>query len=162
MKHFPGLGRVRINTDTGTGAVDSVATTRDPDLAPYRAAIGAEVVAVMISSARYPKLDGSNVAAFSPAIVTGLLRRQLGYDGLVISDDLGQAKAVARFSPGERAVRFLSAGGDLVLTVRTSDAGPMTRALVAKGTSSAGFQARLDAAARRVLSAKERLGLLGC
>lgn len=162
VKHFPGLGRVRVNTDTGTRATDSVATVTDPNLAPFRAAIEADVAAVMISSARYPKLDAKNLAAFSPAIVTGLLRGRLGYDGLVVSDDFGRAEAVARYAPGDRAVRFLAAGGDLVLTVTASDAGPMTRALVARAAASPAFRARLETAARRVLVAKQGLDLLAC
>jgi beta-N-acetylhexosaminidase len=161
VKHFPGLGRVHDNTDTSTHAVDTVTTTRDPALAPFEAGIAAHA-AVMVSSARYPKLDPASLAAFSSPIITGLLRGQLGFDGLVMSDDLGVAVAVKSVPVGERAVRFVTAGGDLVLSVRPADAGPMTAALAAAAHGSPAFATRLRAAARSVLMAKQQLGLLHC
>lgn len=162
LKHFPGLGRVRLNTDTSRGAVDSVATTADPYLAPFASGIKAGTGAVMVSSASYPKLDGDSIAAFSRPIITDLLRGQLGFTGLVISDDLGNAAAVSRVAVGDRAVRFIQAGGDLALTVQPSDAGPMTTALLAKAAASVGFAAQVTAAAGHVLAAKYRAGLLPC
>jgi len=63
----------------------------------------------MISSARYPKIDGANAAVFSPSVISGRLRGTLGYGGVVISDDVGAAKAVAAIPTGERAVRFVDA-----------------------------------------------------
>lgn len=161
LKHFPGLGRVRANTDTSAAAVDSTTTADDPFLAPFSAGIRAGAAAVMVSSARYPRLDNTSIAAFSTGVVTGLLRDRLHFDGLVVSDDLGAAVAVASVPAGERAVRFLRAGGDLVLTVRPADVPPMTRALLAAARS-AGFQARLADAVRHVLRSKYRAGLLRC
>jgi beta-N-acetylhexosaminidase len=162
LKHFPGLGRVRANTDTSTGAVDDRATTSDPNLQPFRAGIDAGAGAVMISSASYPGIDARRIAAFSPAIVTGLLRQQLGFDGLIVSDDLGSAVAVRSVSPGSRAVRFLSAGGDLVLSNRSQDAAVMRAALIAQAQSSSDFRQRLDDAATHVLQSKYREGMLTC
>jgi len=160
LKHFPGLGRVRANTDTSTDAVDRTATVNDPYLEPFAAGIKAGSAAVMISSARYPKLDRQNIAAFSEPIVTGLLRDRMGYTGLVMSDDLGAADAAESVPVGERAVRFVAAGGDLVLTIRPQDAGPMSAALVAAAGKDAAFDARLTDAARHVVAAKRRAGLL--
>jgi beta-N-acetylhexosaminidase len=163
LKHFPGLGRVRANTDTSTKAVDATTTGSDPFLEPFAAGITAGTAAVMVSSARYPKLDGKAVAAFSRPIVTGLLRDKLGFRGLVMSDDLGAAGAVAAVRPGERAVLFVGAGGDLVLTIRSQDAAPMTNALVAAAKGSPAFARRLTEAATHVVAAKQRAGLLtGC
>jgi beta-N-acetylhexosaminidase len=163
LKHFPGLGRVRANTDTSTKAVDTTTTASDPYLEPFAAGIAAGTAAVMISSARYPKLDGKAVAAFSRPIVTGLLRDKLGFPGLVMSDDLGAAGAVAAVRPGERAVLFVGAGGDLVLTIRPQDAAPMANALVAAAKGSPAFARRLTEAAAHVVAAKQRAGLLtGC
>jgi beta-N-acetylhexosaminidase len=161
-KHFPGLGRVHANTDTSTDAVDSLTTVDDPFLAPFAAAVRAGTAAVMISLATYPKLDPNSVAAFSAPIVTGLLRQRLGFTGLVISDDMGAAKAVAPVPAGQRAVRFIQAGGDMVLTVQSADAAPMSAALVAQAQSSTQFRAQVAAAAGRVLRSKFRAGLLNC
>jgi beta-N-acetylhexosaminidase len=162
LKHFPGLGRVRANTDTSTQAVDSVTTVDDPYLRPFAAGIKAGTAAVMVSSAAYPKLDPQAIAAFSAPVITGLLRQRLGFTGLVMSDDLGAAVAVKAVPVGDRAVRFVQAGGDLVLTVRTTDAGPMSAALLAAARDSTAFAARVTDAARHVLAAKIRAGLVRC
>jgi len=162
LKHFPGLGRVTANTDTSTRAIDSTATANDPYLEPFAAGMKAGSAGVMVSSASYPKLDDKNIAAFSPSIITGLLREKLGYTGLVMSDDLGAADAVERVPAGQRAVRFVAAGGDLVLTIRPADAAPMTRAMIAEAGRSPAFDARVTEAARHVVQAKYRAGLLTC
>jgi beta-N-acetylhexosaminidase len=162
LKHFPGLGRVRANTDTSTHAVDAVTSPSDPYLGPFRAGVRQGSAAVMVSSASYPRLDRAAIAAFSAPIITGLLRRDLRFTGLVMSDDLGAAVAVAGVPTGQRAVRFVRAGGDLVLTVRPQDAAPMASALRAAARSSPAFAARVTDAARHVLQAKYRAGLLRC
>lgn len=161
-KHFPGLGRVRHNTDTSAGAVDGTADAGDPNLAPFRTAVAAGTAAVMMSLARYPRLDPREPAVFSRPIVTDLLRGQLGFGGMVVSDDLGAAVAVQSVPVGERAVRFVAAGGDLVLSVRRADAGPMTGALAAEAHRAPAFAQRLTEAATAVLASKERLGMLDC
>ena len=160
VKHFPGLGRVRGNTDTTSGVTDTVTTRNDPYLAPFRAAIDAGTPFVMMSTAIYSRLDPGTPAAFSRPIVTGLLRDQLAFHGVVISDDVGGAAQVANYSVGQRAVRFIAAGGDIVLTVDASQAGPMTAALIAKARRDAAFKALVNAAALRVLQAKQGRGLL--
>jgi beta-N-acetylhexosaminidase len=162
LKHFPGLGRVRANTDTSTTAVDPVASVTDRYLEPFRAGIAAGAAAVMVSSATYPRLDSATIAAFSSPVITGLLRGRLGYRGLVVSDDLGQAAAVRAVPIGERAVRFVRAGGDVVLTVRSEDAGPMVAALVAAARAEPAFARRLTAAARNVLLSKQSAGPQPC
>lgn len=162
VKHFPGLGRVTVNTDTSADAVDDRTTADDPALEPFRTAIAAGTTAVMLSSARYPRLDPDRVAAFSAPIVTGLLRNRLQFRGLVISDDLGSAVAVSGVSVGQRAVEFIRAGGDLALTVQPSDFPVMMAALTERAAASSTFRARVDEAALHVLDSKESLGLLGC
>jgi beta-N-acetylhexosaminidase len=162
LKHFPGLGRVRANTDTSTKAVDNTTTASDEYLDPFAAGIKAGTAAVMVSSAHYPKLDAKAVAAFSEPIVTGLLRDKLGFQGLVMSDDLGAASAVATVRVGERAVLFVGAGGDVALTIRPQDAAPMANALVAAAKGSPAFAKRVSSAATHVLQAKYRAGLLRC
>jgi beta-N-acetylhexosaminidase len=162
LKHFPGLGRVTANTDTSTGAVDSTATVQDPYLAPFKAGIQAGSGAVMVSLASYPKLDPNTVAAFSEPIVTGLLRQQLGFTGMITSDDLGNAVAVSNIPVGQRAVRFIQAGGDLALAVSINTATPMLAGLLSQAKASAPFATQLTAAASRVLHAKYGAGLLPC
>jgi beta-N-acetylhexosaminidase len=160
VKHFPGLGRVHGNTDTTSGVTDTVTTRNDPYLAPFRAAVSAGTPFVMMSTAIYRHLDPGTPAAFSRPIVTGLLRDQFGYHGVVISDDIGAARQVASVPVGQRAVRFVEAGGDIALTVDAGEAGPMTWALLAKARQDPAFKTLVDAAALRVLRAKQARGLL--
>jgi beta-N-acetylhexosaminidase len=162
LKHFPGLGRTRFNTDTSTKAVDATATVTDPYLKPFAAGIKAGSASVMMSSARYPKLDDKNIAAFSEPIITGLLRERLGFDGLVMSDDLGAAKAAETIPPGERAVRFVAAGGDMALSIRPEDAKPMATALVARARADQAFAERVTDAARHVIEAKVKARQMTC
>lgn len=160
VKHFPGLGRVTRNPDTSSGVVDRTTTRTDPYLRPFAAAVTAKVPFVMMSTAVYPRMGTTNPAAFSRRIVTGLLRATLGFKGVVVSDDLGAARQVAAYPVGSRATRFLSSGGDLVLTVRASQAATMTRAILTRMGRDTAFRTRVDAAVHRVLRAKAAAGLL--
>jgi beta-N-acetylhexosaminidase len=161
VKHFPGLGRVQVNTDTGVGARDPETTPADPYLQPFAAAVSAGTAAVMVSSASYPQLDPDRLAVFSP-VVLGLLRDQLGFRGVVVTDDLGHAAALSGVPVGQRAVDAVGAGVDVVLTVRAADAAPMSDALLDRATADPGFAARVGESAARVLALKERFGLLTC
>jgi beta-N-acetylhexosaminidase len=160
-KHFPGLGRVPVNTDTDVGATDPETSPTDPFLQPFAAAVDAGAAAVMVSSATYPRLDPGRLAVFSPAVL-GLLRDQLRFDGIVVTDDLGEAVALSGLPVGQRAVDAVAAGVDVVLTVRTADAAPMSEALVGRATADPAFAARVGGSALRVLALKERFGLLTC
>lgn len=163
VKHFPGLGRITGNTDlTATGIDDDVATTKDPYLQPFAAGIAADTDFVMVGSAIYPKIDGTTNAMFSTKIVTDLLRGQLGYQGVVITDDVGVAKSVSRFTPAERAVKFVSAGGDIVLTARPSDIAPMHNALTKQMAEDPAFAKQVDASVTRVVALKAKRGLATC
>jgi beta-N-acetylhexosaminidase len=162
IKHFPGLGRASGNTDTSTGVVDAVTTMSDPFLRPFTAGIRAGAPYVMVSTATYTRIDPDSIAAFSPTVVDTMLRDRLGYAGVVISDDLGLAQSVADVPVGARAVRFVAAGGDVVLTVVPGQATAMVSALARRAAASARFGRIVDAAATRVLVRKIRAGLARC
>ncbi|MGB0099899.1 MAG: glycoside hydrolase family 3 N-terminal domain-containing protein [Nocardioides sp.] len=159
-KHFPGLGRVSANTDTAAGVTDRVTRRHDPYLRPFRAAIDAGAPVVMMSTAYYEHLDPDRPAAFSPFVIGRMLRGDLGFDGVVISDDLAEAKQVASYPPADRAVLFLRAGGDLVLTVDPGPLPAMRDAVLRRARTNDAFRAKVDAAALRVLRAKHEQGLL--
>ncbi|NYJ73760.1 glycoside hydrolase family 3 protein [Allobranchiibius huperziae] len=162
LKHFPGLGRITNNTDTSsTGITDPVASTTDPYLGPFAAGISAGAQAVMVSSARYPRLDAQQPAVFSRAVVTGLLRGRLGFAGLVITDDV-DTPALAATPVGERAVRFVQAGGDVLLTAAPDLAPGLTRGLLTRMTADRAFSGVVETAVRRVLATKAGLGLIRC
>lgn len=162
LKHFPGLGLVTENTDTSGPVRDAVTGADSPQLDVYRTLLDHDPTAfVMVSSATYPRIDPANPAMYSSAVVDGLLRGTLGFDGVVITDDVGKAIAAGMGrTPGERAVDAVRAGGTLVLTDVQTDLGPMVDALVAAAADQE-FASRLDDAARVALVAKVRAGLLG-
>ena len=162
VKHFPGLGTVTGNTDFADHVVDTT-TTRDSELLTgFDAAIEAGANMVMISTAYYTQIDPDHPAAFSDEVITGMLRQDRGYDGVVISDDLGAAKAVADWAPGERAVKFLQAGGDLIINVEPDSTDDMIDAVLAKAQQDSDFAERVHQSARRVLDLKTDLGLTDC
>lgn len=159
IKHFPGLGRVTANTDTATAVADEVTTTSDESLGPFVAGITAGTGLVMVSLATYDLIDPTQPAVFSPTVITTLLRGQLGYGGVVITDDVGAADQVSDVPPGERATRFIDAGGDLVLTVDPGVVPEMVSAVAAKMEADPVFAAKVDAAVLRILAAKKVRGL---
>ena len=159
-KHFPGLGRVSGNTDVSSGVTDRVTTRTDAYLGPFRAVIRSGHPFVMMSTAVYSRIDPTRPAAFSPTVITGLLRHDLGFDGVVISDDLGAARQVSAVPTGDRAVRFVAAGGDLVLTVSPATLPAMFAALYDRAARDPAFRAKVDRSAQRILLAKQRLGLV--
>lgn len=160
-KHFPGLGRVTGNTDFTSDVVDNVTTATDPYLNSFRAAVDAKVPMVMVALATYTRIDPRELAVFSPTVMR-LLRGGLGFGGVIVSDDLGEAAAVQAIAPGTRATDFLTAGGDLITSQDLAPAEQMAAAVVARAEASAAFRATVDAAAQRVLAAKQAAGLLPC
>jgi beta-N-acetylhexosaminidase len=160
-KHFPGLGEVTTNTDFGA-ALDTDTTRESENLVPFRAAIEADVSSVMVSSAVFEQIDPHNEGVFSSAIITDLLRGDLGFDGVVIADDLGAAKSVAEVTPGERAVRFFEAGGDLVINANPAIMSDMTEATVEKAEEDESFATRVEESTARVLQLKADAGLMTC
>src|SRR5438034_4379638 len=160
-KHFPGLGRVTGNTDF-TSAVDDVTTANDAYLAPFRDAIAAGIPMVMVALAKYQQIDAAELAAFSPTVMRQMLRVSLGFNGVVVSDDLGATVAVANIPAADRAINFLSAGGDLIISKTVAPANAMAGAIAARVSSDAAFKARVDDAALRVIRAKMAVGLVRC
>jgi beta-N-acetylhexosaminidase len=160
IKHFPGLGRVTANTDTTAGVTDRTTVPGDPYLRPFAQAISAGAPFVMMSSAYYPRIDPHHPAVFSRRVIGGMLRGDLRFTGVVISDDLANSRQIRSWAPGERAVRFLRAGGDLVLTVNADTIPAMYRAVLGQAQADPAFRRLVDEAALRVLTRKEAQGLL--
>jgi beta-N-acetylhexosaminidase len=160
-KHFPGLGRVRRNTDTSPDVTDHTTTRHDPYLLPFQRAIAGGVPVVMVSFARYTRVDPSEVAAFSRVVTGGMLRRDLGFAGVIVSDSM-DAAAVGNVAVAARGLRFLRAGGTVVLSVDSSATLPMEAAVLSRAESNSHFRALVRRDALTVLTAKRRNGLLPC
>lgn len=161
LKHFPGLGRVEQNTDfSAEGIEDATTGPEDPFLESFRAGIDAGAQLVMMSSAIYPRIEPDVPAMFSAAAIQDLLRDGLGFEGLVVTDDIGAAQAVADVPVAERATRLLEAGGDAVLTADPSLTGELVDAIEEWAGRGEEQEQRVRESAGRMLALKEELGLL--
>jgi beta-N-acetylhexosaminidase len=159
-KHFPGLGRATANTDDTTVTVPgSRAELSQTDLVPFRAAVRAGVPLVMVSHARYPAFDGARIASQSPAVVDGLLRRQLGFRGVVVTDSLEAQAVLDQSGVAEAAERSVAAGVDLVLMTGSGSFNQVQPRLLARARRDPAFRGQVTRAADRVLALKRRLGL---
>jgi beta-glucosidase-like glycosyl hydrolase len=164
-KHFPGHGSSIEDSHLTLPVVWHDRARLDAvELAPFRAALAANVAAIMTAHVSYPLIDpvADRPASLSPAIVGGLLRGELGYDGLVVTDDMGAMEAITgRYEPGDAAVQAIQAGADLLIVVGPID---RQRRMIEAITAEIGRgipTERLDASVRRVLRAKQQAGLLG-
>jgi beta-N-acetylhexosaminidase len=161
VKHFPGLGQVEGNTDFTANVVDSTTGPDDPSLGSFRQGIEAGAPFVMVALATYQRIDPAHRAVFSPSVMR-LLRDDLGFGGVILSDDLGATQAVATMAPEQRALDFLAAGGDVVVSRPLAATVRMVEAVRARAASDTAFRFLVDDAALRVLRAKQAYGLLPC
>lgn len=154
-KHFPGHGRASGDSHHGlvtTPHIDDLG----PELEPYEDLLGEDpVAAVMVGHLRVPGLTDGEPASVSPAAVEGLLRDQLGFDGLVVTDDLGGMQGIlARYDTVSAAVLAVAAGVDMVL-IPASVAEATVSALVAAVEDGRIADGRLSTSADRVLRAQQ-------
>jgi beta-N-acetylhexosaminidase len=162
-KHFPGHG----STDEDSHLTLPIlrhdrARLNAVELGPFRAAIGAGVTAIMTAHVAYPLIDSDpdRPASLSPLIVSELLRGDLGFDGLVITDDLGVMRAVTdRYEAGESAVAAITAGADMLIVAGPAERQRQMAAALLDEVGRSIPTDRLDTSVRRVLRAKLRIGL---
>ncbi len=157
-KHFPGLGSTTVNTDTGIAVTDETrAQFERNDLPPFRAAIASGIDVIMAAHIVAPALDPSGApASMSEPIVTGLLRGELHYNGVVTTDALS-ATALENIPSPQRAVDAIEAGDDeLLMPDSLTDSFNAVLQAVQNGTIS---EARIDQSVRRILTLKYKLGL---
>lgn len=186
-KHFPGHGDTATDSHIGLPVVDvSPERLRNLELVPFRAAITAGVGSIMSAHIALPQIDPTLAApvreisaseaakaefvsktevdgqvtlpaTLSTPILTGLLREELKFDGLVVTDAMNMAGVAARYTPGEAAVRAVLAGADVVIKSADTDAAISgLRDAVRSGQLTL---ARIDRSVIRILRAKARLGL---
>jgi beta-N-acetylhexosaminidase len=159
VKHFPGIGAAAENTDD---AVVRIARSRAElervDLAPFRAAVAAGVPLVMVGHGRYPALDRFRIASQSEPIIDGLLRGELGFDGVVVTDSLEARASLSTGSLERVAERSVRAGADVLLLTGRGSYRPVYAHLLALARSDPAFRDRVRASAARVLALKASLG----
>jgi len=161
-KHFPGLGRVAGNTDFTSGVVDTVTTPDDPYLRTFQDAIDAGVPFVMVALATYTRIDPGHLAAFSSRVMRAMLRQRMRFRGVIVSDDLGVAAAVADIPSTTRGIDFLAAGGDMITSESLTAATEMEAGILEHAAMDSAFHAEVNSAVRYVLSAKQAFRLLPC
>ena len=161
-KHFPGLGQVAGNTDFSSGVIDTTTSPKSPYLKSFQSAIKAGVPFVMVALATYTRIDPHHLAAFSTRVMHDLLREQLNFQGVIVSDDLGAAAAVTGLSPATRGIDFLAAGGDLITSQSLPAAIAMDRAILARAAHDAAFRATVNSAVYRILDTKQAYHLMPC
>jgi len=159
-KHFPGHGDTSADSHIDLPVIHANRERLEHlELVPFRAAISSGVSSVMTGHLSVPAIepDSNTPATLSHNILTGLLRNELGYRGLIVTDAMEMGGITLRFSPGEAAVRAVAAGVDCVLMPPVPDAA--FEALQAAVKSGRISKERLDESVRRILQAKARLGL---
>jgi beta-N-acetylhexosaminidase len=162
-EHFPGLGSADQATEDGPATVGlGLSEMRRRDLLPFRAAVEDAVPGLVLSHALYPMNDFTAPGSLSKEVDTSLLRGELGFQGVAITDDLAEpAVAVAATVP-QAAVRAIRAGADMLyVSGPLSDQQAAYDAVLAAARSGHIARSRLDEAVGRILAAKETLKLLG-
>ena len=160
VKHFPGLGRAGQNTDDAPVTVGaSRAELEREDLEPFRAASRADVPLVMTSHALYPAYDRGRIASQSSVLIGRVLRRELGFRGVVVTDSIEAEAVTARSDVAVAAERAVEAGTDLILMTGSGSWRAVYPRLLRRARASAPFRARVRRAAGRVIALKRRLGV---
>jgi len=162
VKHFPGHGDTATDSHLGVAAVNVDRAHLDSiELPPFRQAIAAGVDSVMVAHVTVPALDPdpNHVATISPAVVTDLLEKQMGFKGLIITDALDMAGLTHLFANdiGRAAVEAFKAGNDLLLI--PADLGASYEAMVKAAKSGEISRERLDRSVLKILKIKASLGL---
>jgi beta-N-acetylhexosaminidase len=160
LKHFPGHGDTDVDSHLGLPIISQPRERLEGvELPPFRAGISAGADAVMTGHIELPALDSADFspASLSQPIVTGVLRGELKFDGLVYTDSMGMDAVTRKLSPGDAAVRAIKAGNDLILNSPDDAAAfAAVKSAVEHGEIPA---AQIDQSVRRILRAKARLGL---
>ncbi len=160
VKHFPGHGDTSVDSHLELPSVSADrATLEERELSPFSEAVAAGAPVVMVGHLLVPALDPETPASLSHPIITGLLREQWGYDGLVITDDM-EMGAIAQDDIGEAAVQAFLAGADMLLVCHTPAKQQAVRdALLAAVQSGRISEERLTQSLQRILALKDEYQL---
>jgi beta-N-acetylhexosaminidase len=159
VKHFPGHGDTTVDSHLGLGRLEaSTDRLREIELPPFRAAISAGVDSVMTAHLYVPSLDREEIpATISRSVLTGLLRKELGFTGMIATDAMDMSGLRKNLTPGEAAIRAIEAGGDILLMPPNPE--QVIRAVTAAVRNGRITARRIDESVTRLLEAKVRLGL---
>ena len=158
-KHFPGHGDTGVNSHLALPVVTVSRSRLDTvELVPFRAAVNGGVGAIMSFHGAMPALDSSNVpGTLSPKVLTALLRGEMGFKGIIISDAMDMRGVLDQYGSDEAVKRAIAAGIDVL--IQPLDVSKTIDAVVAGIREGRYTEARLDSSVRRVVDTKRRLGL---
>jgi beta-N-acetylhexosaminidase len=160
-KHFPGLGNTPVDTHEALAVIDGALDYLwEQDLLPFRASVAAGVATVMVSHVLFKKLDADYPASLSPVIINGLLRKEIGFTGVVATDCM-EMKAIAdHYGAGESAVLAVEAGIDLVMFSHTLDWQEAAYHSVLEAVRSGRIpESRIDESVARIQAVKARFAI---
>lgn len=160
LKHFPGHGDTSADTHTGMAAASAdLGRLRAVEFLPFKAGIDAGADLVMVAHVELPNAAGDGLpASMSPFVVTGLLRGELGYRGVIVTDALDMGAISDYYGGGEAAVRCVEAGVDLLcMPGDLAEAYGALEGAVLRGDIP---ESRIDQSVRRILALKLRRGIL--
>lgn len=157
-KHFPGHGDTNADSHKELPVVDASRERLEAvEFAPFRRATAAGVASLMTAHVLFRALDERLPATLSPDIITHLLREQMGYDGVVLTDDLEMHAIVDHYGPGDAAVRAFLAGCDVLLICKERDREIAAFEAIEKAVASGTIDtARLDLSVARIQRIKQR------
>lgn len=160
-KHFPGHGDTNIDSHMSLPMIDKTPADLDRiELVPFSAAVRAGVDVIMTAHIAVPRITGNQPGTLSEAMLETILRRHLGYEGLIITDDLEMGAIVDQYGTADAALRAFRAGADLLLFRFTTDEQRRGYDLLLNAVKSEpALQQRLDQSVRRILRVKLRRGL---
>jgi beta-N-acetylhexosaminidase len=158
-KHFPGHGDTSVDSHMNLPVINVDRTRMDHvELVPFRAAIEANADTIMTAHISVPAIEPQELpSTLSPAVLTKLLREEMKFNGLIVTDALDMQGVAKMFPPGEIAVRALEAGADVLLMPLHPD--EVVRSIANAVQSGRIPRQRLEQSVARILAAKARVGL---
>ncbi|GCE06485.1 glycoside hydrolase family 3 protein [Dictyobacter aurantiacus] len=163
LKHFPGLGDATVDPHVGLPSIQrSKSELEAIDWAPYRAMIHqGQVHAIMVTHEIVPAIDPSQPSSLSPKLVTGILRDEMGFQGVIMTDSLTMAGITAYYTPDQAAAMAIEAGSDIIMGASSPDDVAQMINGIKQALNKGGIsQSRIDASVRRILLMKYQMGLL--
>lgn len=158
VKHFPGHGDTSVDSHTGLPVLDfDMERLRSFELLPFAEAIKNDADAVMVAHILFPKIDSQYPASMSESIITGILKKELGFKGLVLTDDMAMGAIIKNYDSGAAAVRSINAGADIVLVCHDFDREKAVIEALKKAAESGEIKSeRLDDSVYKILQLKQK------
>ena len=161
VKHFPGHGDTSVDSHVGLPRVNhDIDRLKNFELVPFAAGIKKEVEAVMVAHILLPKIDPNYPASFSRTIITDILRTDMKYDGVVVTDDMTMGAVLNNYEIGTAAVESIKAGSDIVLVCHGYENEKTVPKAIKQAVESGAIpQERIDQSVYRILRLKQKYHL---